>query len=50
VLLQVVYAVAVFTIVVQGLTMPRLLRRLFGDELRSAHATDDRARDPSAAN
>jgi CPA1 family monovalent cation:H+ antiporter len=28
-LLAIVYAVVVFTIVVQGLTMPRLLRRLF---------------------
>ena len=37
-LLQVVYAVAVFTIVVQGLTMPRLLRWLFGNELHDSRA------------
>ena len=42
-LLQIVYAVAVFTIVVQGLTMPRLIRMLFRqppkDVPSSEHAT-----------
>ncbi|HEX5326060.1 MAG TPA: hypothetical protein VFW75_05285 [Acetobacteraceae bacterium] len=43
-LLQVVYAAAVFTIVVQSLTMPWLVRRLFGHELQGRRPIGSRAR------